>query len=376
MSDLTQQGISAFKSGDKIAAQDLFKRALQENPRDETAWLWLAGTFDDNKTRILCLEKVLEINPNHPAAQRGLMQMQPEPETKPAAAPAPEPEPEPGPEPEPASPPLPAMQEIIPTVQASEILSDNSLWEDEAPGEKSNSFFASADAGGLLDEEEAPDTPPEEIKPVVQEGIILPDGSAASVSHDDDESSAGLPLHAVHGGPAARITKLEARPLPRGRYAILIPGFEDHQVILKPASFSRAKILFDGKVVQKEKDSKNFQVTSNEGFIAKIEMRPSILDPLPKVWVDAEKLDIAPPIKWYQWIWIFVPLVVLLVLGTIVGAVFGIPAVLINIQVFRSRMSPILRYVVSVLITILAVTLYMVTATYLSTVIVDFITNF
>ncbi len=372
MIDLTQKGIQAFKSGNKESAQDFFKQALQENPADETAWLWLAGTFDDNKTRILCLEKVLGINPGNLAAQKGLAQLKPAAPQPPVPAPA---SPPPPPEPEPqALPPSPIQT-------SASILAADDLWMDEPELSGSMNFDDRIDSGGIFDgmssddipliKDDLADSPSLEPKPIVQEGIILPDGTSASVSRDGSD-----PISIASGNPTGPIRTLEAKPLGRSRYAILIPGFEDHQILLKSASFSRAKLIVDGKVVKKDKGSRVIPITSVEGLIAKIEMRPSILDPLPQVWVDGEKLNIAPPIKWYQWVWISVPLIVLIVLGTFVGAIFGIPAMLLNIQVFRSRLSRVLQYVVSLLITLLAVILYMVAATYLGTLLMDFISSF
>jgi hypothetical protein len=370
MNGLTQKGIQAFKSGDKAAAQNFFKQALQENPADETAWLWLAGTFDDNNTRILCLEKVLGINPNNIAAQKGLAQLKSAPPQPPAPAPEPPPPPPP-PEPQ-APPPAP--------ITPAALLADD-LWTDEPQDPDGIFFDEREDASDIFGGMSADDTPHTEEsltdtlsmdpKPVVQEGIILPDGSSARVSREEGDK-----INIGSGNPVGPIRILEAKPMGRGRYAILIPGFEDHQVVLKSSSFSRAKLLFDGEVVKKEKGSKNVAITSVEGLIAKIEMRPSMLDPLPQVWVDGEKLNIAPPIKWYQWVWISIPLIALIVLGTFVGAIFGIPAVLVNIQIFRSRLSVVMQYGLSLLLTLAAVILYMITATYLSAILLDFTANF
>lgn len=372
MDDLTQKGIQAFKSGDKQAAQDYFKQALQENPADETAWLWLAGTFTDTKTRILCLEKVLGINPNNLAAQKGLAQLKP---AAPEPASPPLPVPPPPPSPEPQAPPPP------PKPTSAAMLAADDLWTDE-PGISGGMLFDDEmDADGIfggmssddnaLYEDNFTDSPSLEAKPIVQEGIILPDGTSASVSRDGS-----APVSVSPGSSTGPIRSLEARPMGRGKYAILIPGFEDHQIVLKSASFSRAKLFFDGEVIKREKGVKTVPLTSMGGLIAKIEMRPSVLDPLPQMWVDGEKLIIAPPIKWYQWVWISVPLIALIVLGTFVGAIFGIPAMLLNIQVFRSRLSVVLQYGVSLLLTLVAVVLYMVTATYLASLLLDFTSSF
>ena len=185
MDGLTQKGIQSFKSGEKTAAQNFFKQALQENPADETAWLWLAGTFEDKKTRILCLEKVLRINPDNLPAQKGLAQLKPAPLQPPTPAPEPPPPSEPQ--------PLPSSETLSPAA----ILADDDLWTDE-PENTNGMFFDNHtdtnDIFGGMSADDSPltedvliDTPFPEPKPVVQEGIILPDGSSARVSRDEVE---------------------------------------------------------------------------------------------------------------------------------------------------------------------------------------------
>lgn len=74
--DLLQRGIAAIKTGDKAEARRLLGRAIQQNPRDEQAWLWMSGAVETAQERLTCLTKVLEINPNNEAAQRGLATLQ------------------------------------------------------------------------------------------------------------------------------------------------------------------------------------------------------------------------------------------------------------------------------------------------------------
>lgn len=75
MSDLTQQGIAALKSGDKVRARSLLQQATAANPNDLEAWLWLSGAVESTQVRIECLRQVLRINPNHALARRGLAEM-------------------------------------------------------------------------------------------------------------------------------------------------------------------------------------------------------------------------------------------------------------------------------------------------------------
>jgi uncharacterized protein YxjI len=69
---LTEQGIAALKAGDKRRAAELLNEAVQIDPHNERAWLWLSGAVTDNAERRHCLEWVLAINPENSAAQRGL----------------------------------------------------------------------------------------------------------------------------------------------------------------------------------------------------------------------------------------------------------------------------------------------------------------
>jgi hypothetical protein len=75
MNILTQQGIQALKAGDKARATQLFDQALEQDPRDIQAWMWLSAAVDSDEERILCLEQVLLIDPNNSVAQRGLAKL-------------------------------------------------------------------------------------------------------------------------------------------------------------------------------------------------------------------------------------------------------------------------------------------------------------
>ena len=68
---LVQEGIGLAAVGRHKEAVDLFARAVHVEPRNETAWLWLAELVETEEQRVECLEKVVEINPeNTGAAER------------------------------------------------------------------------------------------------------------------------------------------------------------------------------------------------------------------------------------------------------------------------------------------------------------------
>jgi len=75
MNKTTQRGIAALKRGDKSRARELLRQAVEENPEDIQAWLWLSGAVETDQERITCLQRVLELDPDHEAALRGLAKL-------------------------------------------------------------------------------------------------------------------------------------------------------------------------------------------------------------------------------------------------------------------------------------------------------------
>ena len=67
-----KQGIAAVKAGRKAEARKLLTQVIEQDERNEMAWLWLSGAVDADEDRRICLENVLAINPNNEMAKRGL----------------------------------------------------------------------------------------------------------------------------------------------------------------------------------------------------------------------------------------------------------------------------------------------------------------
>jgi len=74
--ELLRMGITALKAGRKKEAHRLLTQVVEQDERNEMAWLWLSGVADTDEKRRICLENVLAINPNNGLAQRGLTTLQ------------------------------------------------------------------------------------------------------------------------------------------------------------------------------------------------------------------------------------------------------------------------------------------------------------
>lgn len=75
MSELTRRGIAALKSGDRNRAQQLLRAATRKTPDDVQAWLWLSGAVETDEERAACLQQVLRLDPENPAATQGLAKL-------------------------------------------------------------------------------------------------------------------------------------------------------------------------------------------------------------------------------------------------------------------------------------------------------------
>lgn len=68
----TNLRIGALRAGRKAEARTLLTQAVEKDKQNEMAWLWLSGAVDTDDERRICLEKILEINPNNAVAKQGL----------------------------------------------------------------------------------------------------------------------------------------------------------------------------------------------------------------------------------------------------------------------------------------------------------------
>jgi tetratricopeptide (TPR) repeat protein len=71
-SNALRDGIMAARIGNRDQALVLLLQAVEQEPRNEEAWLWLSRLVETDQQRIECLRRVVEINPGNQAAQADL----------------------------------------------------------------------------------------------------------------------------------------------------------------------------------------------------------------------------------------------------------------------------------------------------------------
>ncbi len=75
MHDQLQQAIAAAEVGQRTEARQLLLQVVEDDERNEDAWLRLASVLDHPEDRRMCLENVLELNPQHSAARAAVAQL-------------------------------------------------------------------------------------------------------------------------------------------------------------------------------------------------------------------------------------------------------------------------------------------------------------
>jgi hypothetical protein len=72
MADKLKQAIQLIKSGDSERARPLLIEKLKTDPKNDTAWVWLATLVETAELKQECLEEALKHNPHNEVARRAL----------------------------------------------------------------------------------------------------------------------------------------------------------------------------------------------------------------------------------------------------------------------------------------------------------------
>lgn len=69
---LLQQAIEHVNAGNFKEGRVLLERVLEQDPRNDRAWVWLSGCVEDALQRRICLQQALKVNPNNQVALDGM----------------------------------------------------------------------------------------------------------------------------------------------------------------------------------------------------------------------------------------------------------------------------------------------------------------
>jgi hypothetical protein len=144
-------------------------------------------------------------------------------------------------------------------------------------------------------------------------------------------------------------------------YIVKLEGFEGQKIEVQPAGFSSsAKLFVNGLEPRQGPKRGEMILTRNDGREVVAKWQSAFLD-VPKLVVENKVINVAKPLAWYEWIWNGWP-IVLIFGGGLLGGLFGGAAVALNLSVFRSQQDPLLKYVLTGVISFAAVIAYLIAA--------------
>jgi hypothetical protein len=75
MATSLEQAVAHIQAGELEQGKQILAQVLTQNPRDESAWLWLALAVTDTEQERYCYDRVLTINPQNQIAIEGLSRL-------------------------------------------------------------------------------------------------------------------------------------------------------------------------------------------------------------------------------------------------------------------------------------------------------------
>jgi hypothetical protein len=144
-------------------------------------------------------------------------------------------------------------------------------------------------------------------------------------------------------------------------YPISHPDFEGQNLVVRPAGpgdFSH-HLLQNGAAIKKAKGV--YSVKNNAGVVVPVKLKNDFLDPVPKVVIGNDIITLVPPLKWYEYVWAGIPLLLILKGGAVGGGI-GAVAAFYNAKIFRGQQGNVAKYGFTALISVGAIVVYIILA--------------
>lgn len=137
-------------------------------------------------------------------------------------------------------------------------------------------------------------------------------------------------------------------------YPIKLPGFGKQKIELEVSGLlGKTKILVDDKPAERGIKKDEYILVRPNGTRISVLLLGMFFDIIPKIILEGETYDILPSLKWYQYVYAGVGLL-LIFYGGGIGGILGIVSFIINIRLLRSFFSKGLRYILILFVNMVA----------------------
>jgi len=144
------------------------------------------------------------------------------------------------------------------------------------------------------------------------------------------------------------------------RIEIMHPAFKSKRLSVETASFlAGPKLLLNGVALKRK--GRSYLVESDSGQELAIKVMYNFLDPIPKVKIGEDTIELAKPLQWYEYAWIGVPML-LVFAGGALGGFVGAGSTVVNGRIFRSDRGALSKYTLAGVTTVVGGVVFFVMA--------------
>jgi hypothetical protein len=150
------------------------------------------------------------------------------------------------------------------------------------------------------------------------------------------------------------------------KYKANLEGFEGQNIEVNTGFWSGPKLLINGESAPKGERRNEMRLQRNDLRQVTATWKPTLMGfDVPQLLVDGKVVSLVEPLKWYQWVWGGLP-VLLVFAGGLLGVLIGLIAFSINAKIFRSGLNDVLKYIISGMFSLTAVIVYLFLGTIVS----------
>lgn len=149
------------------------------------------------------------------------------------------------------------------------------------------------------------------------------------------------------------------------KYNVNLQGFEGQTIeVQSQGMLSGAKLLVNGKPASKGTKRGEMLLQRNDGREVVAKFQTAFLD-VSKLEVDGQIIQVVEPLKWYEWAWNALPLLIAFI-GGMIPFLIGFAAFSINATLFRSQKNTLAKYGLTALVSFAALAVLLLLAVILS----------
>ena len=143
-------------------------------------------------------------------------------------------------------------------------------------------------------------------------------------------------------------------------------GFKNKKLVFKTRVFTAGHIFLQEQPIPIKSQNPLtqqllFTVQNDDGQDVEIKLKTyyRFFDRIPELEIDGTKIKLISPLRWHEYVWTALPIILFLI-GGFLGGLLGIIATHTNIKVFRSGLSITSKYIFSSFVLFLAYILFII----------------